>query len=1038
MGVKSKDPTCTQRGETTYTATYVTTADDNSAAQKTFTDTKTVADIAVLGHDYTGAWTWVDDGKTATLTLACGRDGCTHSTEKRITSAGAKSKDPTCTQKGETTYTATYVTTASDNSATEQTFTDTKTVADIIALGHTVTGFAVVNGNSTYLAFDTFDLTDAEVYTHCARENCDCEDGRVKKIDNTDITVAYYTKDGWLHCGDPYVTLKATADGVFLSDMYSVRVGKRTVTVTWEYTVSPVSDENAWVWTPIADGAFFMYDGTSKAHRVRARFTGAALDPDKDAHYYRATSEYLLADGSLENAEVYALSLDASKFSEYAFENNGESIEIKPYGIRLDDADVYRWTLGKEQGSLLRDGYVKEEDGKYVYYANESEGGKHVTRSVVRYRGDDSGLRIMLNGGEIADLFAGAGKRSSITYSGTTDVCAVGKYTAIATLELNDKTNYRYTGEITVATDRGMTVIIAENGTKAVITKEWYVAAIDNGLLSADGGEYRIDDRTFGADTAATVPKLEHGDEAFDVGNISPSDRRIAFGLFTDADLTERIGETFYRYNFGTYINGSMPSGKYYLRASVTGVKDGDGVEYRDFTRTFTFEVEKATLDVTDGLNGKTFTHAYNGKVQLYGVGAEPTVTEPLYLNGADRIGIWQAADFDGYYGEAYMTFHLARWHAASAGEHEYVTVTQLNNTLGKKQAPREADTYTVYYRINARNYNVYGINNDKTFTVTITKQALTVPSDREVTYDGEEHVYAVADDAPYSVQGAAAYVDANEDGYTIVLALKDGDNYEWKDAVGSSATVKLIINKADYDMRGVTFGDLDVLYDGTEHIITVAGLPDGVTYASVGATEVGVYALTVGFTGDARNYNAIPNMSVTLVIRAPQLIKPDENGGENQVIVTLPDGFMPDIQLVVTEIERENYGAYETIAKAANGKIGLVYDVTLKSNGVSVQPDGMLTIQLRIPENLKGKKFTLFHLHGDTATDMEYTLDGNYAVVTTDTLSEFVFVGEKRGHAFDLLWLILLIILSIVVAGEIGYIVHRKVRKNRATEEKL
>ena len=137
---------------------------------------------------------------------------------------------------------------------------------------------------------------------------------------------------------------------------------------------------------------------------------------------------------------------------------------------------------------------------------------------------------------------------------------------------------------------------------------------------------------------------------------------------------------------------------------------------------------------------------------------------------------------------------------------------------------------------------------------------------------------------------------------------------------------------------------------------------------------------------------------SVTVPALKGELVKPDENGGENQVVVTTPNGFNPDVQLVVTEIEKENYDAYQTIAETVNGEINLIYDVTLKSDGVTIQPDGMLTIKLLMPTDLRGKNFKLFHLHGEEATETEYEVDGNYAVVTSDKLSEFIFVGEKTA----------------------------------------
>lgn len=135
---------------------------------------------------------------------------------------------------------------------------------------------------------------------------------------------------------------------------------------------------------------------------------------------------------------------------------------------------------------------------------------------------------------------------------------------------------------------------------------------------------------------------------------------------------------------------------------------------------------------------------------------------------------------------------------------------------------------------------------------------------------------------------------------------------------------------------------------------------------------------------------------SVVIPMLKTELVKPDVNGGEHEVVVTTPNGFKSDIELVVTEISRENFSQYDSIAQTVNGKVDFVYDITLKSDGVTVQPDGTLTIKLHIPETLQGKNFKLFHLHGSEATDMEYDVDGSYAVVNTDRLSEFIFVGEK------------------------------------------
>lgn len=129
-GVKTTVPaTCVADGKDVYTATFTNTAFE--------TQTKEVT-IDKLGHTY-GApvWSWSEDGKTATATFTCTREGCTaettgHAQNVTATVSGKQKVAPTCTDKGTTTYTAKV------NFETKD-YTDTKDVQDIKALGHTLT-----------------------------------------------------------------------------------------------------------------------------------------------------------------------------------------------------------------------------------------------------------------------------------------------------------------------------------------------------------------------------------------------------------------------------------------------------------------------------------------------------------------------------------------------------------------------------------------------------------------------------------------------------------------------------------------------------------------------------------------------------------------------------------------------------------------------------------------------------------------------------------------------------------------------------------
>ena len=129
IGIDTTTATCTVDGKTVYTATF--------SSELFTTQTKEVT-IDKLGHTY-GApvWSWSEDGKTATATFTCTREGCTaettgHAQNVTATVSGKQKVAPTCTDKGTTTYTAKVTFEKKD-------YADTKDVQDIKALGHTLT-----------------------------------------------------------------------------------------------------------------------------------------------------------------------------------------------------------------------------------------------------------------------------------------------------------------------------------------------------------------------------------------------------------------------------------------------------------------------------------------------------------------------------------------------------------------------------------------------------------------------------------------------------------------------------------------------------------------------------------------------------------------------------------------------------------------------------------------------------------------------------------------------------------------------------------
>ncbi len=139
-------------------------------------------------------------------------------------------------------------------------------------------------------------------------------------------------------------------------------------------------------------------------------------------------------------------------------------------------------------------------------------------------------------------------------------------------------------------------------------------------------------------------------------------------------------------------------------------------------------------------------------------------------------------------------------------------------------------------------------------------------------TYDGTEHGVKVQLADPtsadvsieYTGTESASTAPVNAGTYTATITIK-ADNY-----VDYTTEVTIVINKATFDVSGITFTDDTVTYDGLEHSIEINGsLPDGlsITYSNNAATKPGTYNATATFVYDEANYNTVEPLSATLVI---------------------------------------------------------------------------------------------------------------------------------------------------------------------------
>ena len=139
----TKEATCEEKGETTYTAIF-----RNAAFG---TKTLTIADIDELGHDWSAVvYGWSADNTVATATRTCRRDKTHYETEITETTAEV-TRAATCTNKGETTWTAVFV-----NEAFE---TQTKTDTNVPEDNSKVTATRVCANDETHIETETVSTT---------------------------------------------------------------------------------------------------------------------------------------------------------------------------------------------------------------------------------------------------------------------------------------------------------------------------------------------------------------------------------------------------------------------------------------------------------------------------------------------------------------------------------------------------------------------------------------------------------------------------------------------------------------------------------------------------------------------------------------------------------------------------------------------------------------------------------------------------------------------------------------------------------------
>ncbi|MDY6016118.1 MAG: leucine-rich repeat protein [Oscillospiraceae bacterium] len=133
-------------------------------------------------------------------------------------------------------------------------------------------------------------------------------------------------------------------------------------------------------------------------------------------------------------------------------------------------------------------------------------------------------------------------------------------------------------------------------------------------------------------------------------------------------------------------------------------------------------------------------------------------------------------------------------------------------------------------------------------------------------------------------------------------------------------------------------------------------------------------------------------NSAISSLKYAEVILRNKPNG---VIVSATAKEIYPTTALTVDMLDPSNH---ETANFAVGGYIKSVqyYDINLIRDSVKVQPDGTVSVKIRIPDDVTPEKCRVYHVTDDPVDPLvrfASTLDGNYIVFETDHFSEFAVI---------------------------------------------
>ena len=507
-------------------------------------------------------------------------------------------------------------------------------------------------------------------------------------------------------------------------------------------------------------------------------------------------------------------------------------------------------------------------------------------------------------------------------------------------------------------------------------------------------------------------------------------DQYISVALRTSTDIPGGLTSVTASGFTTDYTQGTAAGTTVNIFADTYAVNSGltaGNYDFTGITGSGTVVVQKKTLNINPVSEEPDYM--YDPHISaVYGATGDKTAVQAMLT--WDAIGRY----IEGNYNGEEVTFTIDKIYIAAYDEiSSEFTLAGAEEVADKNMVSLDANSYLITVTADGGNYTVaegqffvYGVT-----PATLTVTGVTFEGGFNGVYDGQAHNVAVqysglvGSDVAYNfnitVTGVDGIAVTNAGAYTVTIAAdEDNPNYDVGYENGTENEYTVTVEKADYDMTGVTFENASFKYDGTEKTITVSGaLPTGaddiqvtVSYSGTNGTALtnaGSTEITATFATTSTNYNMPEAKTATLTITPVTLTINDISG--NYTDYTAANIVIDDMVSGILEGDTEGVTitpAWDTPLADEDGWLAAnTYNATLSLGGdkavnYTFGSDNVATVTVS-PFDLSGAQVTI--------TSAPFTYNGNeqtilYTVLTgeggKDITSVLTPTGNTQTNAGD------------------------------------